>query len=286
MILCSDSPGQVADNFSSHNAGSINSFLKEASSRIKKLDRQTSEATDKMLAKMQEEEDRIVKKVKPKDSVLHNQLFLGSVQFYQRLKGELNTATDTNRLAELNEYIPYFDTLKSSLAFLNKQESYLNNSQLTEAQQILQQYQNRLQITNTIKQEIQQREQLLKEQLQSLGFVKEFRNINKQVYYYQQQIEEYKAALKDPKKLEKKAIQLLSKTRVFQDFMRKNSTLASLFRISDPAEPSTFTDIPGIQTRNSVQQLISQRFGALSSDESLVNPHNTCNNRCRQCSLS
>lgn len=250
----------------------IPSFLNQTTSRIKQLDAQTNVAADNMLSKLQDEEGRIAKKVQSKDSVLHSQVFSNSAQFYGKLKSKLQTASDSNQLAEITEYIPYFDTLKGSLSFLSKQEEYLNNPQLKEAQQMLQQYQNRLQIANAIKLEIQQREQLLKAQLQNLGFVKEFTNINKQVYYYQQQLTEYKAAFKDPKKMEAKAIHLLSQTRFFKDFMKKNSVLASLFRLPDTDDPSNLIDIPGAQTVNSVQSILGQRFGSLTGAGSSMNP--------------
>jgi hypothetical protein len=112
----------------------------------------------------------------------------------------------------------------------------------------------------------------LKAQLQNLGFVKEFTSINKQVYYYEQQLIAYKDVLKDPKKPGTKAIQLLSQTNVFKEFMRKNSMLASLFRVPDAEDPANFIDIAGAQTRSSVGELLSQRFGGLTSDGGMVNP--------------
>lgn len=264
--------GQSSDVSQNLSPNTVQSFIDQTSSRIKRLDEQTNSATDKVLSKLQDEEGRLAKKVQSKDSILHSQVFSNSAQFYKKLKDRLQTASDTNQLAEITEYIPYFDTLKGSLSFLSKQEEYLNNPQLKEARQMLQQYQNRLQIANTIKQEIQQREQLLKAQLQNLGFMKEFKNINKEVYYYQQQLAEYKAAFKDPKKLEANAIRLLSQTRFFKNFMKKNSMLASLFRLPDADDPANFADIPGAQTRNSVQDLLGQRFGSLSGAGSTMNP--------------
>ena len=65
----------------------------------------------------------------------------------------------------------------------------------------------------------------MKQQLERLGMVKKLKQFNKQVYYYAAQIKEYREILKDPKKTEKKALELLAKTKLFQDFMRKNSML-------------------------------------------------------------
>lgn len=262
--------GQTSDISQNLSSKNTQSFIEQASSRIKKLDEQTNSTTDKVLSKLQEQEDRLAKKVKAKDSVLHGQVFSNSTQFYQNLKSKLQTASDTGRLADINEYVPYFDTLKTALAFLGKQEAYLNNSQLKDAQQLLQQYQNRLQITNTIKQEIQQREQLLKDQLQNLGFVKELKSINKQVYYYQQQLTEYKALLHDKSKLERKVIETVSSLPAFQKFWQKNSYLAQLFRLPGNSDNSA-EPIPGLQTISSMQQQLQARFGNQMSVNSLSN---------------
>ena len=97
---------------------------------------------------------------------------------YKRLNQKLKLASDSSQVFELTEYMPYLDTIKTSLEFLQQKADGIYNSQLKEAQELLQQYQNRIQITNTIKQEIQQREQLLKEQFYNLGFVKELQKIN------------------------------------------------------------------------------------------------------------
>src|SRR5436190_2243800 len=114
-----------------------------------------------------------------------------------------------------------------------------------------------------IKQFLKERRQFLKEQLSKFGFVKELKQINKQVYYYSAQVKEYKEILNDPKKIEQKAIELLSKTKVFKDFMAKNSMLASLFRMpGDPTDPNYVASLAGLQTRASVNNLIQQQISA------------------------
>ena len=149
-------------------------------------------------------------------------------------------------------------TIKTSLEFLQQKADGIYNSQLKEAQELLQQYQNRIQITNTIKQEIQQREQLLKEQLYNLGFVKELQKINKDIFYYNQQLNEYKTILKDPKRLQAETISTLCKTKLFQDFIKKHGMLARLFCLPDNNGSSQA--LAGLQTRASIQEIVNQRF--------------------------
>ena len=114
-----------------------------------------------------------------------------------------------------------------------------------------------------IKKFLKERREYLKQQLGQIGFARQFKQLNKQVYYYGEQVNEYKQLLKDHSKAEKKAIDLLSKTKLFKDFMRKNSQLASLFRLpGDPNDPTTQASLAGLQTRAQVNGLIQQQLAA------------------------
>jgi hypothetical protein len=89
------------------------------------------------------------------------------------------------------------------------------------------------------------------------------KKLNKQVYYYSEQLNEYKAMLTDHKKAERKAIELLSKTKLFKDLHAKSSMLASLFRLpGDPNDPLSQAGLAGLQTRVQVNNLIQQQIGA------------------------
>jgi len=104
---------------------------------------------------------------------------------------------------------------------------------------------------------------MLQQEFEQLGLVRELKKYNKELYYYSEQLKEYKQVLSDPIKFEKKAIELLSKTKVFQDFMRKNSMLASLFRIpGDPNDPTYLASLTGLQTRVQVNNLIQQQIAS------------------------
>ena len=97
--------------------------------------------------------------------------------------------------------------------------------------------------------------------MQQAGFAKELKKWNKQVYYFNQQLNDYKSLLKDHKRAEKKAMELLSKTKLFRDFLRKNSQLASLFRLpGDPADPTSPISFAGLQTRTQVNAIIQQQL--------------------------
>jgi hypothetical protein len=109
---------------------------------------------------------------------------------------------------------------------------------------------------------IQQRKQYLSQQLSALPFTKELKKVNKQAYYYSAQVAEYKEVLKDSKKRERKAVVLLSKTKLFPDIMKKNSMLASLFRMPGNDDPANAMALSGLQTRASVNSLVQARLGS------------------------
>ncbi len=116
----------------------------------------------------------------------------------------------------------------------------------------------KMQQAEEIKNYIKQRKEMLKAQLAKYDMLKDMKGLSKEAYYYQQQLNEYKAMLKDPKKLEQKAIDQLKKLPAFTSFMQKNSQLAQLFGM--PANYGSAESLAGLQTRESIQNLIQQKF--------------------------
>lgn len=118
-----------------------------------------------------------------------------------------------------------------------------------------------MQKAETIRRFLKERKQFLQEQLGRYGLGQKLQRLNKDVHFYSQYINEYKFILQDPHKLERKAIELLSKTSIFQDFLRKHSFLASIFHVpGDPGRPAFQTNMAGLQTRAQVNQTIQQQF--------------------------
>lgn len=257
------------------------SFIDGVTKKINKLQNKTQKTTEKLLLQLQKQEQKLLKKVKKIDSLAYQQLAKGEQEYqqlYQKISGKIDTSFLANNanISQLTEYIPYLDTLKTSLAFL-KNNPLLKLSELKklkEAQQMIAGLQNKLEITNRIKEELQQRKQLLKEQLEKLGFTKQLKSINKKLYYYQAQLQEYKNILQDPKKLEQKALSLLRENKTFQSFMQKHSMLAQLFRMPDSYDNITnLQSLEGLQTRVQVQQILNQRIGGVGlSNTANVNP--------------
>ncbi len=166
-------------------------------------------------------------------------------------------------------YIPHLDSIETSLKFLNQNLSWLNieknvGQKLEDCFSNIDLLKDKLGKAEEIKQFLKEQNQYLREQLNRIGFAKELKTLNKAVYYYTQQLKEYKEILNNPERLEKKALSILSTTNVFQDFMRKNSLLASLFRLpsNEPTDPVYQASLAGLQTRAQVNNMIQQQIGA------------------------
>ncbi|MFL5787737.1 MAG: hypothetical protein ACJ748_06770 [Flavisolibacter sp.] len=219
------------------------------------LDKQTT----KYLARLQKQENKLRSKLFEKDSSLAKQLFNNVNHDYEALrsqKGKLNALE--------NAYSGHLDSLSTSLKFLNESnlQGLTGNSSL---QKTLSEYaalQNKLNATNEIQKYISRRQQLLKEQFEKLGIVSELKKFRKQVYYYQQQVREYKQLFEDPNKLEEKLLSLAQSLPQFKDFFARNSILGSLFALPGRNGSSPMASIQGLQTRAMINQSLADRFGS------------------------
>lgn len=237
-------------------------YLDNISDKASTLEHQMDKHSAKALSKMQKQEERIRRKLFKIDSVKASQLFNGSQQQYERLTQEIE------KKGSANYYTSAIDTLTTSLKFLKQNPELLANikqakEKLGSTMQKVKGMDAQFQKAEAIKKFLKERQAYLKQQLQQAGFAKELKKWNKQVYYFNQQLNDYKALLKDHKKAEKKAMELLSKTKLFRDFLRKNSQLASLFRLpGDPTDPTSQISFAGLQTRTQVNAIIQQQLSA------------------------
>ena len=249
IIVCSSVRSQDSSGLVS------TKYLDQVASTSSKLNKKIAKRSEKTLEHLQKQEAKMKRKLMKIDSLKAKQIF-GNV------KEDVN-----KRLTRAKEYIPTLDTLASSLQFLKDNPQVVSTAKnaaqkLKNATAKMNELKSQFQKAESIKKYLKERKQYLKEQLSKFGFAKDLKKINKQVYYYSEQLNEYKSLLKDHKKAEKKAIALLSKTKLFRNFMRKNSELASLFRLPDPASPATAASLAGLQTRAQVNGLIQQQLAA------------------------
>jgi len=245
----------ISDKLSTKYLGAIS---KKANELENKLDRKSQSA----LTNFKKHELKLLQKVKRIDSLAAKNIFSNTTERHKQLEEKLRSSNS------LSQYIPRLDTISTSLKFLQQNAECVKHvkdakEKLADASKKLSDFKDKLKNAEDIKQFLRERRQYLKEQLEKFGFTKELKKINKEVYYYSEQIKEYKELFKDPAKAERKAIELLSKTKLFQDFMRKNSLLASLFRMpGDPNDPAFRANLAGLQTRAQVSSLIQNQLAA------------------------
>jgi hypothetical protein len=237
----------------------IASLQKEYTAMESKMDKQSA----KLLTVMQRKEDKLhAKLVSSVDSLKAKALFADDVkQHYTDLRSGLSRETDKLKQFPLKEYIPGIDSVQTSLDFLLKNPN-LPSDKLEQLQSLstsLKNLQGELQKANDIQAFVREREAALKEQLLNNGFAKQLTGINKDVFYYQQELEGYKSLLNDKEKLKEKLLETIRTLPAFQKFWQKNSYIAALFPM--PANFGTPQAAAGLQTRASVQALVNQRMG-------------------------
>ena len=206
----------------------------------------------------QKQEARIKIKLAKKDSLQAASIFGNTEQRYKQIEEKLQNP------GSLQEYIPGLDSMASTLKFLQQ-----NLQLLSETKESSQKLKDAINKVNGLESQFQKaeevriflklRKQYLNEKLGQLEYAKELKKLSKLNYYYSEQINEYKSLLKDHKKVERKALELLSKSKLFTDFMRKNSYLGQFFSL--PGDYSNTQSLTGLQTRAQVQQIVSQQIG-------------------------
>jgi hypothetical protein len=256
IALCrQETPGQHPLTLLPHQ------FFGQISQSAQNLQDKLDQHTTRYLQKIMRQEQRIKRKLARRDTTTANALFGNTSAYYQQLQQTVSNTTGDP------PYIPIFDTLQTSLKFLQQNPALLQQTKgvtekLTKSMGDLQALEKGFQQTANLQALLRQRQQYLREKLQGLGLAKEIGQLNKQVYYYSQQVNEYKEVLQHPAKIERKALNLLSDTKLFQDFMRRNSRLASLFRLPGNDDAFSGNAYAGLQTREEVTGMIQQQLAA------------------------
>ncbi len=237
-------------------------YIDGVADKAKGIEEKLNKKSEKALTQLKKQEEKIIRQLEKIDSNAAKQLKENATARYKELEEKLRNP------GKLQQYIPHLDSLGTSLNFLTQNSQLLKQGKevqekLKDAVSKVDALKAQLQKAENLKQFLKERKEFLKQQVEKFGFAKQLKRLNKQVYYYSQKIAEYKEILKDSKKIEKKALELLAKTKFFQDFMRKNSMLASLFRMpGDLNDPTAQASLAGLQTRAQVNSLIQTQIAA------------------------
>jgi hypothetical protein len=246
-------------------------YYSKVNKKISSVNDQLTKKSLKYLAKFQGQERKLQQKLHR----LHPELAMTDAtekynEFSQKIKGKTTGATKIVS----GEYRPYLDSLGTSLSFL-KQFNGISDK-VKEPLKNFDLLQGNLQESEKIKAFIAERKNQIKELLSNYthlpaGLKNEYTKLNKTAYYYSAQVREYKEMLKDPDKMEKKALGILSELPAFQKFMKENSQLGNLFGI--PANYASSEALQGLQTIDQVRQLVTSRIGAGPNATAMLQQH-------------
>lgn len=254
-------------------------FFNKMQGKTTALNDRLTRQTEKYLQKIARREARLKKKLYRIDSTAAKKLFSDATQQqYAALAQKLKNDTGSRSMTLSGEYQPYTDSLKTSLAFLQQNPQLLNTAgistgvpgmtippQLQSSVSQLQQLQARLQDADQAKAFISQRRDQIRQYLAQYtnlpnSLTKEYQGYNQDLYYYSQQVRQYKDMLNNPGELEKNALALLNRLPAFQSFMKNNSQLTGLFSLPD--NYGSAASLTGLQTRDQVDQLIRGQLSA------------------------
>jgi hypothetical protein len=256
--------GQSDDNFENSRFISTKS-LSKIENNMNSINENLEKTTIKTLLRLQKQESKLKNKLALKDSLEANTLF-AATDTYQVFIGKIKNGVANK---SLNEYIAELDTLKTVLKFLEQAKSVQHKlpnewlGTITGVNKSVDGLKNTIDQAAAIKNFVNERKQLLKNQFEKYGMATELKRLEKDFYYYQQQLIEFKSMLKDQKKVQSRAMAELRKLPAFTEFMKKNSQMAQLFHLPEGAE--AFQNRAGLQTRASVQSQLSAQFASFGN---------------------
>jgi hypothetical protein len=247
-----------------------NKLFSKAQNKAADLQKQLDQQTEKYLTDLAKKEARLKKKLYRQDSAKAATLYANDpeqkyVSFIQKLRNDRSNVVRSMG----PEYLPYADSLHGALSFFSKNPQLLSSPalgvQAVAALTQVSQLESKLQIADQIKQYIQQRRDQIRQCLSGEATVPPgasgiYNDYNKQLYYYSQQVRQYREALNDPDKMMSTALSMLNKLPAFAAFMKNNSFLAGLFGI--PANYGTAAGLDGLQTRDQVLAMIQNQIGS------------------------
>jgi hypothetical protein len=242
------------------------SYLQKIDRTTARLNDQLTRKTEKYLQRLLRQEERLRRKMVKVDSTAAV-LFEPSNQQYKTFIHNLHHDSLAATSGTGGEYLPYIDSLQGSLSFLLQNKTWLpaaQQLQIGNSHQQWQRLQANLQQSDVIKAYVRQRRDFIQQFLKKYsqlppGIDREYRQLCKEVYYYQQQVQHYKDLLNDPAKWQQQALALLNRIPAFQAFMRNNSQLAGMFNL-----PAGYAgaQVAGLQDRDQVLQVLQNQLGS------------------------
>src|SRR5215813_9617591 len=164
-------------------------YLHTVSTKANQLEERLDKKTDNVLLQMMKQEERMKRKLAKIDSLKAQEVFGDIRQKYQGIKERLLSKGNGKK------YIPSLDTLSTSLKFLKRNPQLISQikggeQKLNDAMGKVHGLEDKFQKADELKKFLKERKQYLKDRLSEFGFVKQLKKLNKQIYYYSEQVNE------------------------------------------------------------------------------------------------
>jgi hypothetical protein len=245
-------------------------LFKKINNKASDLDAQLTRQTQKYLDRLSKQEAKLRKKLYKLDSARTAALYASNPeQQYKALSQKLSSDSARTVRSMGPEYLPYADSLQSSLAFVAKNPQLntqaVSSPQAAAALSQLQQLEAKLQDADGIKQFIQQRRDMITQYLNADPTLQPYAagmlsGYNKEIYYYSALVRQYREMLNNPDKMLKEALVLLNRLPAFTTFMKNNSFLAGLFSVA--SNYGSADGMVGLQSRDQILAMIQNQVGS------------------------
>ncbi|MBW8683307.1 hypothetical protein [Chitinophaga rhizophila] len=224
-----------------------------------KINSLIQQKTQKSLDWFVSQEQRMRTKLIKADPAAAHRIFDRSIDSLRHLRKLAKAGLKTGSSVQIS-YNSHLDTLQVVARFL---------SPSGDLQERVSELQDAIGQSAQIGRYMQERQQLLKEQLSRYSmFGKELLQLGKQVYYYKEQVHTYIDILQDKDKATERAMALLRKSTAFKAFFNKHSALANLMGAGSAMNAEQA--LAGLQTRSQVERLLQQRIGTDAGARQLV----------------
>ena len=236
-------------------------YISSIDQKVNKYSKQVLSKTEKTLTKLSRWEDKIKGLIEKASPETAEKLFGSGRQTFGTVLQRVREGKQPIEGSKAR-YDDYRDKLTTNLKYLSAHKDQFDQKMLkplAATTQKLDQLSEQVDDNEALQQFIKERKkELISTAVQYIGKSKYLEKINKEAWYYMESIRNYKAIFNDPKKAEETVKIILNRIPAFQQFVQKNSMLASIFGV--PETIGTAASIAGLQTRTGVQSLMQQRI--------------------------
>ena len=226
-------------------------YLTKVTAKTEKVSGMISKKSERVLSRL----DKLERKMRRRFS---GKMDSASLLFLSDSSGKVLLAKLKNSSTMVRS--AYIDSLNGILGFLGSYKGLKDVSgTITNAKLAVNSLQEEMAKARDIRRFISLRQTALRERFAGIvGMDSYLKKYNKEAYYYGAQLREYRAMLSDRKKIESKALEMISKLPAYRDLLTANPAISTLMGNWVPIGGG----VSGLQTRSLVAGLLRQRFPA------------------------